>query len=172
MERYPNINILLNLPEKYLPKAEFVLRTYCYILRLNPTFLYGKHYEGTHLYYGLPGKFDYPLKIYFQPETAEFFEKRELYPLEKVDFCKFRNEPIPFLFSCNGAIFSFTEETCCFRKDIIASGFYFLTCWHEYILNYYGHSKERIDINKACNTAGILRKHRLLMSIVKCCFML
>ncbi len=62
MERYPNINILLNLPEKYIPKAEFVLRTYCYILRLNPTFLYGKHYEGAHLYYGLPGKFDYPLK--------------------------------------------------------------------------------------------------------------
>ncbi len=149
MERYPNINILLNLPEKYLPKAEFVLRTYCYILRLNPTFLYGKHYEGTHLYYGLPGKFDYPLKIYFQPETAEFFEKRELYPLEKVDFCKFRNEPIPFLFSCSGAIFSFTEETCCFRKDIIASGFYFLTCWHEYILAYYGQTQGRIDYKQS-----------------------
>ncbi|MDD3869764.1 MAG: hypothetical protein PHN58_04890, partial [Candidatus Cloacimonetes bacterium] len=131
MEKYPNINILLKVPEKYLPKAEFVLRTYCYILRLNPTFFYGKHFEGAHLYYGVPTKYDYPLKIYFNIDTADFFEKRELYPLEKVDFCKFKNEHIPFLFSRDGAIFSFADESCSFRKDIIASGFYFLTCWHE-----------------------------------------
>jgi hypothetical protein len=66
-----------------------------------------------------------------------------------VDFCKFKNEHLPFLFSRDGAIFSFADESCSFRKDIIASGFYFLTCWHEYILNYYGHSKERIDYKQS-----------------------
>ncbi|MDY0152174.1 MAG: polysaccharide deacetylase family protein [Candidatus Cloacimonas sp.] len=149
MERYPNINILLNLPADYLPKAEFVLRTYCYILRLNPKFMYGTHYEGVHLYYGPQSGNSYPLKIHYEQETSEFFEKRELYPLERVNFCKFKTEHIPFLFSQGGDIFSFAEETCLFRKDIIAGGFYFLTCWHEYILSHHGQNKGRIDYKQS-----------------------
>lgn len=149
MERYPNINILLSLPQQYIPKAEFVLRTYCYILRLNPKFMYGAHYEGAHLYYGTPTTKEYPLKIYYNPATAEFFERRELYPLEDVNFCKFKSEHIPFLFSQGGSIFSFGEENCVFRKDIIASGFYFLTCWHEYIMGFHGSGKGRVDYKQS-----------------------
>lgn len=149
MERYPNINILLNLPRYYLPKAEFVLRTYCYILRLNPKFLYGTHYEGAHLYYGPQTGSTYPIKVYFDPATADFFEKRELYPLEKVNFTKFKSEHIPFLFSQSGGLFSFADDACVFRKDIIASGFYFLTCWHEYILSYHGQNRGRIDYKQS-----------------------
>lgn len=149
MERYPNINILLNLPQHYIPKAEFVLRTFCYILRLNPKFLYGAHYEGAHLYYGLPSKQDFPIKIHYHPETAEFFQMRELYPLDKVNFFKFKNEYIPFLFSQGGEIFSFSSESCIFRKDIVASGFYFLSCWHEFILDYHSPSRGRIDYHQS-----------------------
>jgi len=149
MERYPNINILLNLPQEYLPKAEFVLRTFCYILRLSPRFLYGSHYEGAHLYYGPPSSRDFPIKIHFEPQTAEFFQKKELYPLEKVNFCKFKSEHVPFLFSKGGRIFSFSDTSCYFRKDIIASGFYFLTCWHEYILSTYGQSRGRVDYKQS-----------------------
>lgn len=149
MERYPNINILLNLPQCYIPKAEFVLRTYCYILRLSPKFFYGPHFEATHLYYGYSVDKDYPIKINFTEETAEFFEQRELYPLEKVNFCKFKREHIPFLFSPGGFIFSFTQDSCIFRKDIIASGFYFLTCWHEYILGFHGQPKGRVDYKES-----------------------
>jgi len=149
MERYPNINILLSLPQQYIPKAEFVLRTYCYILRLNPKFMYGSHYEGAHLYYGEATTKSYPLKIYYDPATAEFFEKRELYPLEDVNFCKFKSEHIPFLFSQGGGIYSFGNESCVFRKDIIASGFYFLTCWHEFILSFHGQNKGRVDYKQS-----------------------
>jgi hypothetical protein len=149
MERYPNINILLSLPQQYIPKAEFVLRTYCYILRLNPKFMYGVHYEGAQLYYGTPTTKEYPLKIYYDPNTADFFEQRELYPLEGVNFCKFKSEHIPFLFSQGGGIFSFGSETCVIRKDIIASGFYFLTCWHEYILGFHGQNKGRVDYKQS-----------------------
>ena len=92
MERYPNINILINVPQRYLPKAEFVLRTYCYILRLSPKFYYGSHSEGIHLYYGTSSEINYPVRIYFDSATADFFEKMELYPLEKVNFCKYRQE--------------------------------------------------------------------------------
>lgn len=149
MERYPNINILLNLPQRYLPKAEFVLRTYCYILRLNPTFIYDTHFEAAHLYYGpLPDR-EYPIRVHFDPETAEFFERQELYPLEKVNFCKFRASHIPFLFSKGGSIFSFAASSCVFRKDIIASGFYFLTCWHEYVFSQRGLPRGRVDFEES-----------------------
>ncbi len=149
MEKYPNLNILINVPPQYLPKAEFVLRTYCYILRLNPKFYYGKHSDGIHLYYGEYNNKNYPLRIYFNPETAEFFEKTEFYPLERVNFCKYNAEYIPFLFSQNGDIFSFSNDFCAIRKDIIASGFYFLTCWHEYILNIKGVPRGRVDFRES-----------------------
>lgn len=149
MERYPNIVILLDLPPHYIPKAEFVLRTYCYILRLNPKFVYGKHFEGAHLYYGPHTLQYYPIKIHYDPATADFFEQRELYPLEAVNFCKYKEEYIPFLFSQDGPIFAFGADHCVFRKDIIASGFYFLTCWHEYILGFHNARKGRVDFKQS-----------------------
>jgi hypothetical protein len=149
MEKYPNINILINVPVSYLPKAEFVLRTYCYILRLNPKFYYGFHSEGIHLYYGENNNQTYPIRIHFSSETAAFFEELELYPLEKVNFCKYNNEYIPFLFSQDGGVFSFFDDFCVIRKDIIASGFYFLTCWHEYILSHKGMPKGRVDFKQS-----------------------
>lgn len=149
MERYPNINILLNLPESYIPKAEFVFRTFCYILRLNPKFIYGAHFEAAHIYYGPGPSRDYPVRIQFENETADFFEKRELYPLEKVNFCSFKNHHLPFLFSLGGPIFSFSTESCILRKDIVAGGFYFLTCWHEYILSNMGLPRGRVDFKES-----------------------
>lgn len=145
MEKYPNIIILLNLPRLYIPKAEFVLRTYCYILRLNPKFVYGNHYEGAHLYYGYPTQGNYPIKINFRDGTADFFERRELYPLDMVDFYLYKEQYIPFLFSRGGQIFSLDKERCVIHKDLVASGFYFLTCWHEYILGFHGSPKGRVD---------------------------
>lgn len=149
MERYPNINILLNLPRSYIPKAEFVLRTFCYILRLNPKFLYGTHFEGMHLYYGPSTGRDYPIKIHFDPQTPDFFEGSELYPLDEVNFCPYKNENVPFLFSRQGPIFSFCQNSVTFRKDIIAGGFYFLTCWHEYILSFHGERRSRVDYRQS-----------------------
>lgn len=149
MERYPNINILLNLPQAYIPKAEFVLRTYCYILRLNPKFIYGTHFEAAHLYYGPPPDREYSIRVHFDPQTADFFERQELYPLEQVNFCKFRENHIPFLFSQGGDIISFTGDSCIFRKDIIASGFYFLTCWHEYVFSQKGLPRGRVDYKES-----------------------
>ena len=149
MEKYPNINILINVPERYLPKAEFVLRTYCYILRLSPKFFYGTHGEGINLYYGPYNRINYPVRIYFDEAAAAFFEEQELYPLERVNFCKYNKESIPFLFSQNGEIYTFFEDFCTIRKDIIASGFFFLTCWNEHIMNIRGASKSRVDFKQS-----------------------
>jgi hypothetical protein len=149
MEKYPNINILLNLPQHYIPKAEFVLRTYCYILRLNPKFIYGTHFEAAHLYYGPEPDREYPIRILFDPKTADFFEMQELYPLEKVNFRKFQGQYIPFLFSEGGSIYSFTADSCIVRKDVIAGGFYFLTCWHEYIFSQKGITQSRVEYKQS-----------------------
>ncbi|MBM4403633.1 MAG: hypothetical protein FJ042_04520 [Candidatus Cloacimonetes bacterium] len=149
MEKYPNINILLNVAQCYIPKAEFVLRTYCYILRLNPRFTYGGHFEGTHLYYGRKTDKTYPIKIHYEDSTAEFFEQRELYPLDKVNFCLIDQEYIPFLFSQQGSLFALGDDHCLFRKDVIASGFYFLTCWHEFIISERGLPQGRVDFRQS-----------------------
>lgn len=149
MERYPNLNILLNLPEDYIPKAEFVFRTFCYILRLNPKFIYGTHFDAAHIYYGPPPKRDYPIRIIFDEATAPFFQRKELYPLEEVRFRAFKGMQIPFLFSPGGEIFSFLGSDCIIRKDIIASGFYFLTCWHEYVISEQGIEPGRVDYRQS-----------------------
>ncbi|NLK49598.1 MAG: hypothetical protein GX294_03005 [Candidatus Cloacimonetes bacterium] len=149
MERYPNIIILLNLPQAYIPKAEYVLRTYCHILRLNPKFMYGNRFEGAHLYYGPSIDEEYPIQIRYQEGTADFFEQRELYPLDKVDFFRYKHENIPFLFSRGGEIFSLDTQSCVIHKDLVASGFYFLTCWHEYILGFHGTASGRVDYHQS-----------------------
>jgi hypothetical protein len=149
MDKYPNIRILLDLPQGYLPKAEFVLRTFCNILRLQPQFFYGKHSEGVHLYYGKPTDQSYPIKIYYEDATADFYAQRVLYPLDRVDFCLYLKEYIPFLFSQNGAIFAFKPNSVVFRKDVVASGFYFLSCWHEYILGFHEQKGGRVDFRQS-----------------------
>jgi len=149
VEKYPNINILLNLPRDYIPKAEFVLRTFCYILRLNPKFIYGNRFEAAHLYYGPTPDREYPIRIHFDPEAVTFFSGKELYPLEKVNFCRFGTNQVPFLFSQGGAIFSFLQESCILRKDIVASAFYFLTCWHEYVFSERGLPRGRVDYKES-----------------------
>lgn len=131
MEKSPEIKILLNLPESYLPKAEYVFRHFCAILRLKPKFIYGAQKGAAHIYYGMPPKRDYPITIHFEPKTAEFFEQGELYPMEEVNFREFRGEKIPFLFSRGGEIYSFNKQNTILNKDIIAAAFYFLTCWQE-----------------------------------------
>jgi len=158
MDRYPTIIILLNLPEDYIPKAEYVLRTYCGVLRLNPMFVYGRQFESAHLYYGPATPHEYPIKILyhetFPPGTglapaAEFYRQRELYPLDQVNFSQYKNEYIPCLFSQPGPIFSFLPESAVLRKDIVAGGFYFLTCWHEYILGFHGERHGRVDYRQS-----------------------
>ncbi len=149
MDRFPNILILLDLPQDFIPKAEFVLRTFCNILRLHPKFTYGDRIEGVNLYYGPDLEQDYPIKIHFNPDTPGFFDRLELYPLDKVDFCLYQKEYIPFLFSQPGAVFAIGQRTMSFRKDIVASAFYFLTCWHEYILGLHGEQPGRVDFRES-----------------------
>ena len=135
------LNILINVEKNFRPKAEYVFRTFCRILGLNPAFQYEDSMQEVHIYYGTYSKNDYPVKIYHNPESDKFFyvEKDEtkdynipVYPNDKVNFFKYGSEYIPFLFSPQGQIFYNSSKSILINKDIISSAFYFLTCWQEY----------------------------------------
>jgi hypothetical protein len=147
MDRFQSINILINVDESYLPKAEYVINTYCHILKLSPKFHHGTTFEKVHIYYGIDNGNPYPLRIHYTPESAGFYERKEIYPSEKVNFVNYKGEFIPFIFSLPGQIFAFDDNHGMIRKDIIASGFYFLSCWREHVLGNQG--SDRFDFNKS-----------------------
>lgn len=129
------INILLNVEKSFVPKAEYVLRGFCKTLGLQPEFFYGFSLDDIHIYYGIDTDEDYPIEIRFQPETAEFFKKKKSYSPNDIHYYLFDNEYLPFLFSRRGPIFHHPKDKIILRKDIVASAFYFLSCWDEHIEN-------------------------------------
>lgn len=129
------INILLNVEKSFLPKAEYVFRTFCKVIGLQPVFFYNYSVEDINVYYGQQGEESYPIEIYHNRETSVFFDKKSIYRKEDVHFVKYRNDFLPFLFSLNGLIFNHSPGKIIIRKDIVASTFYFISCWEEYVLN-------------------------------------
>lgn len=126
------LNILLDTDSSFLPKAEYVFRTFCRILGLNPSFHYFYATEEIHVYYGRHTDAQYPIRIKHNPESVEFYQSESIFNRDKVIFSKYGKEYLPFLFSPYGPIFSNEKEAVTINKDIIASAFYFLTCWQEY----------------------------------------
>ncbi len=126
------LNILLDTNSSFLPKAEYVFRTFCRILGLNPAFHYHYATGEIHVYYGSNENTNYPIRIYHNPESVEFYQSISVYNSNNVIFNKYGIEYIPFLFSPYGPIFSNEKDSVKINKDIIASAFYFLTCWQEY----------------------------------------
>jgi len=129
------INILLDVEEDFLPKAKYVFRTIFKILGWKISCFTRQGSEDIHIYYGKKTEKVFPLKIYYEPETAAFFKRKERYPDDKFDFFRYRGEYIPFLFSQKGEIFRILPEQTFLRKDIVASAFYFLSCWQEYVVS-------------------------------------
>ena len=128
-----DINILIDVEKEFVNKAEYVFRTYCYILQLNPKFFYGETRKTVDIYYGSKLNTHYPLTIKYNQGTNDFFLANRYYPQFRVRFNNYKNEKIPFFFSAPGSIFSVGDKTARVNKDIIASGFYFLSCWKEYV---------------------------------------
>jgi hypothetical protein len=126
-----NIIILLNVDKSYIPKAEYVFRTFCNILGLQPNFLYEYTLEDVHVYYGPPVEDKRPVEILYKEEAARMFNKNNSYN-DEFHFLNYRNENIPFLFSERGQLFLYTNKSLEIRRDIISSAFFFLSCWQEY----------------------------------------
>ena len=127
-----SINIFINTKDSFVPKAKYVFETIFKILGIKPHFFTEFTMQDIHIYYGEKTSIKYPITIYHNLETVDFFNKRKLYDGQKVNLVKYGDEFIPFLFSKQGKIVHYTSKTAELRKDIIASAFYFLSCWQEY----------------------------------------
>lgn len=127
------INILINTEKRFIPKAEYVFRTFCRFLGLKPSFFYNKAFEEIHIYYGSDFNNNYPINIYHNPKAVDFFDQILLYPYEDINQVLFQDIYLPFLFSLPGPVFETSEKRVIIKKDIITSAFYFLTCWQEYV---------------------------------------
>ena len=122
------INICLDLDKSFIPKAEYVFRTFCKIIGINPRFSYKKNLHNIIVYYGPDKKIDTPIKIYHDPNTPNFFQAIEDINRKKITLYKYKGEYVPFLFSKFGEILHPTGNNIIIRKDIIASAFFFLSC--------------------------------------------
>ncbi|MBI9032624.1 polysaccharide deacetylase family protein [bacterium] len=127
------INILIDVEKEFVNKAEYVFRTYCHILGLIPIFFHEETRKHVDIYYGSKLNTNYPLTIKYNKGTNDFFLANKYYPQFKVRFNNYKNEKIPFFFSDPGSIYAVGTKTTRINKDIIASGFYFLSCWKEYV---------------------------------------
>jgi hypothetical protein len=99
-------------------------------------------------------KNSYPLKIYHNPEAVTFYEKDDVFPVSRLRFNKYKDNYIPFLFSKPGEIYSASEKHAVIRKDIISSGFYFLSCWHERVLMDKAEIDNRFDYFRSLQYQG------------------
>jgi hypothetical protein len=129
------INILLNIDESYISKAKYVFRTFFSVIGMQPIFYNTFGPANVDIYYGEPTIHEYPIKIYYNDSTAEFFRQKQLVDKNSVNFVRYKEKSIPFLFSDQGEIFAYHKKHCIIRKDIIASAFYFLSCWQEWVYN-------------------------------------
>ncbi|MDP8233011.1 MAG: hypothetical protein P9L91_10150 [Candidatus Zophobacter franzmannii] len=154
MDSFPNINILIKTEDSFTNKAEYILRTLCSILRLNPKFYYGSTYDHVHIYYGAETKNSYPLKIYHNPDAVTFYNKDDVFHASKLRYNKYKDNYIPFLFSPPGAMFSLSKTHAVIEKDLISSGFYFLACWHEKVLMAKTEKENRFDFYRSIQALG------------------
>lgn len=127
-----SIGILLKVEKSYIPKAEYVFRTYCKIIGLQPNFFYDDTREDVHVYYGSKSDEKYPIEIYYDENAAKFFEDSVPLDNKLAHFVRYRNDNVPFIFSKHGRIFQYSLNCLEICKDIVASAFFFLTCWQEY----------------------------------------
>lgn len=74
-------------------------------------------------------------KINIKKGNISFFDTSAVYPYGSEVWKEWRNENIPFLFdkSDKDAVLEFRDDHCYINYDIIASSFFFLSGWQEYL---------------------------------------
>ncbi|MCD4830139.1 MAG: hypothetical protein K8R90_11985 [Candidatus Cloacimonetes bacterium] len=126
------LNILLNVEPDFVPRARWALETF--FARLGCRIRIHERYasERVQIYYGPPTALNYPIKIRHNPDAASFFNGETDYPDSKLRFFACGDDMLPFLFSPPGEVFHVHGKQINIRKDIVASAFYFLSCWQEH----------------------------------------
>ena len=127
LEPMKKINILIDVDKTFIPKAEYVFSTFCRVYSLECTF-YFEHHDDIHIYYGNNTQAVYPFHIFHNQISVDFFVKKEVFPFENIIFKDYTGVNLPFLFTDSEKPII---EKNIISVDLIASAFYFLSCWQE-----------------------------------------
>ncbi len=127
------LNIRLNIDKETIPKAKYIFDLMLKVLGLKAKYYTKDTLDDIHIYYGVKTTESFPVKIYRDIITSLEFHKRKVFPENSINFIRYKNDYIPFLFSPVGDIFEVSSSGIIIRKDLISSAFYLLTDWEEYI---------------------------------------
>ena len=127
------LNIRLNIDEETIPKAKYIFDLMLKVLGLKAKYYTKDTLDDIHIYYGVKTTESFPIKIYRDITTSLEFHKENVFPEKKINFIKYKNDYIPFLFSPVGDIFDISSSGIIIKKDLISSAFYLVTGWEEYI---------------------------------------
>lgn len=130
-QHYHALHIYLNIPENFLPKAEYVFRIYCRIIGLQPIFHYRFTAGEIHVYYGPGSNLRFPIEIRTSSNGNELLARMEPVPHNQFNFVQFQGESIPFVFGLPGPIYRYSHNRIIIGKDIVASAYYFLNMIQE-----------------------------------------
>jgi len=145
MER--SLRIIVDTKESFYPKAEYVFMTFCNFLKIKACVYKFETVDETEtqyhdiftVYYGNKVDTKYACTMHHNPIAADFYEEKRVYPNSDVVFQQFEDVKLPFLFSAPSFADVIDSERSkevirlC-NHDIIASAFYFLSCWQEYVV--------------------------------------
>ncbi len=127
------LNIRLNVDKDFTPKAKYIFDMILNVLGLKAKYYERDTLDDIHIYYGVKSEENYPVKIYRDILTSLEFHRKKIYNNENLDFVRYKEDYIPFLFSERGDIFNVSESSIVINKDIISSAFYLSTDWEEFI---------------------------------------
>ncbi len=127
------LHIRLNVDEDFSPKAKFVFDNIIKVLGLEAKYYTRDTLEDIDIYYGVKTYDNYPVKIHRDIITSLNFHKKTVYKKEEINFVRYKNDYIPFLFSQKGNIYQASDNSVYIRKDLISSAFYLSSGWEEYI---------------------------------------
>ena len=121
------IRIYLEIERSFIPKVEYVFRTFCRKYKLGYVFLCEPS-SSIDVYYGNKADAGYPVSIFHNPDAPLFFRQEKLYNQDNINFSDYKGIKLPFLFSMGDQVVS---QGARINKDIISSAFYLLSCWQE-----------------------------------------
>ncbi|MCL1827691.1 MAG: hypothetical protein FWG20_06565 [Candidatus Cloacimonetes bacterium] len=150
-ETSKKLNIYIDTADNFRNIAEYVFRFFCDCLQFTPAFIQDFSVENIHIYYGEKPHPNATINICHNPTVAVFYQQAVAYEHTDITYAFYEGTRLPFLFSpAEKPVISAGAIT----KDIVASAFYFLSCWSEYAAADEAYEGYRFDYRKSLQYKG------------------
>jgi hypothetical protein len=162
-----NIKIDLQVPDSFLQKAKYIFDSFFLYLDITPSYIQSSSDSAPDILYSSSDASDCSpvIHIYHDPTASDFFTKAEIYPFENIDYSTYNDMSLPFLFSPKGEVIKKSSHTIYITKDIIASAFYLMSCWQEYIAETQDKAQpppQRYDYDKSITAQETLKERPIV----------